>query len=386
MSGQAAEMLDGQPVGHPLEQPRHEGHVDAELLAALHEPEQHLVGRAGERHDHLLDAVLRDDPVEVPAGAEDRERQGLVFDDQRVLVQEADRLEPELGLRQEPGGGELADLAGADDQRRPERFAVAVRLRARPVERDAARGEIGGCEGPGADALRPQVGRVGREPAQEEEGNCCEGGRDQDRAQLLEELVAKARAVQAAEGGEAEDEDRVGGEPDRGWSGQPGRARAQRRRGCGDEEHRGVERDAGDGPRATGANPDPGDRLGTLAERTERARFGRCTGECRRSLTFGEVGHSVLIRTRARRPTPPPSRSSGPPTAANSAKSRPLNGRGPSADELGIDELGHRRELANRLSPVVPAQRRRVQRAVDLRTRVVAVEPPVVGEVAEDSL
>ena len=89
-----ADVLDGQPLGQALEEAWDERDLDAELVAPAREPEQHLVRRRGEGDDHVLDPVLGDDPVEVPARAEHRDALEALA---RLLVQEADRAEPELG-------------------------------------------------------------------------------------------------------------------------------------------------------------------------------------------------------------------------------------------------------------------------------------------------
>src|SRR5438477_3831482 len=98
----AAEVLDAVPLGDALEEARDDGDGDPELFAAPDEPEQDLVRRGRERDDHLVDAVLADDGVEIPARAGDREVERLAWIDQRILVQEGDRPEPELWRLEQP--------------------------------------------------------------------------------------------------------------------------------------------------------------------------------------------------------------------------------------------------------------------------------------------
>src|SRR5207244_1696496 len=92
----AAEVLDAVTLRNPLEEPRHDRDCDAELLAAADESQQHLVGCRGEGDDDLLDAVLVDDGVEIPACARDGQAQRAARVEERFLVEEGDRLEPEL--------------------------------------------------------------------------------------------------------------------------------------------------------------------------------------------------------------------------------------------------------------------------------------------------
>ena len=152
-------MLHRELARHALVQAGHEGDVEAELLAALHHPEQDLVRGAREGDDHLVDVVLGGNSVEVPARPEHGDRQRVVLFDERVLVEEADRLQAELGMCEQPVRREPAYLSGADDQRRSDRLAVAVGLRPRPVQGDAAGGEVDGGERPRANHLRREIRR-----------------------------------------------------------------------------------------------------------------------------------------------------------------------------------------------------------------------------------
>jgi hypothetical protein len=121
------DVLDTRPHRHSLEQARHICDLDAELLAPTHQPEQYFVWRLRERDDNLADTLFVDHPLDVPARAEHRQRQGLALADEGLLVEEPDRLEAELRPRLEPPGGELTDLAGADDERRAQPDAAYAR-------------------------------------------------------------------------------------------------------------------------------------------------------------------------------------------------------------------------------------------------------------------
>ena len=58
-------------------------------------------GAAGERDDDVFDPLVSDNPLEVPAGPEDREA-GDVASVKRLLVEEPDRSQPHLGMLGEP--------------------------------------------------------------------------------------------------------------------------------------------------------------------------------------------------------------------------------------------------------------------------------------------
>ena len=92
----------------------------------------------------MLDAVLLDNVLEVPTRPDDRDGQhGLI---ERLLVEEADRVQAELGMLEQPARGQPADPAGADHQRRFAELSLAPRLELRPVERHPARGQVDGAE------------------------------------------------------------------------------------------------------------------------------------------------------------------------------------------------------------------------------------------------
>ena len=155
---EAADMVDGEPGRRPLVEARHDGHRDAELLAAADEAEQHVVRRSRERDDHLLDVVLADDLLEIPARAQNRQDEAVAVVDARLLVQVPDRLQAELRHLREALRRQSADAARAHDQRRPEPFARDQLPPPRPVDRGPPRGEIHGREEPEPQRLVDRVG------------------------------------------------------------------------------------------------------------------------------------------------------------------------------------------------------------------------------------
>ena len=70
---QAAEVLDRHALDRDLEEARNERGGHAELAAAAHHAEHHRVRCGGEGEDDVLDVVLLEHALEVPACAEDRQ-------------------------------------------------------------------------------------------------------------------------------------------------------------------------------------------------------------------------------------------------------------------------------------------------------------------------
>jgi hypothetical protein len=112
---QGADVRELHARGDALEEPRDDEGTHAEPFAFVQEPEEDVVRCGGEREHDAVDAVRRDDVLEVPARTEHGERQRAAVVD-RVLVEEADGVEAELRGAREPARCEAADLAGADDE------------------------------------------------------------------------------------------------------------------------------------------------------------------------------------------------------------------------------------------------------------------------------
>src|SRR5262249_59315558 len=123
-----AEVLDREVPGGLLEQARDQGNRDPQLLAAADEPQENVAGRRRERDDHLADAMLGRDAVEIPARTQHGQSPGALLRLERLLVEEADRFEAELGLLDQTLRGRAADVPGADDQGGDERLAASARL------------------------------------------------------------------------------------------------------------------------------------------------------------------------------------------------------------------------------------------------------------------
>ena len=131
----------------------------------------------------------------------------------RLLVDEADRLQAELRMLQEPLGGQSADPPGTDDQGGPESLAVEPCLRPRPVERNSAGGDVDGRERPGPEGLRREVGGLREELAKCQHRHGGKRRRGDGAAQVFQDVRPKPWAVHAAGSGGGDDEDTKSGEP-----------------------------------------------------------------------------------------------------------------------------------------------------------------------------
>ena len=242
-------MLDVHALGHALEEARHQRDRDTELLAALDLPQEHLVRRGREGHDHVLDPVLLDQPLEIPAGPEHGHGQARLVE--RLLVEEADRLEPELRVVEQPSGGERADAAGTHDQGRPGQLAVPPGHQLRPVEGHAARGEVHGAEGQQPQRLAGEVVHVPRQKDPEgEQRHRCEHHGGDDALEVVQHRQAQPPVVEATAREQADDQCRVREQPDRlclGNARAPGGQLGDERRR---EQHQAVEEERSPRPGA----------------------------------------------------------------------------------------------------------------------------------------
>src|SRR5207253_6469868 len=108
---------------------------------------------------------------------------------ERLFIEEADRLQPELRVFEEAPGREAADAAGTDDQGRLRSVALPSRLDLRPVEGDPACAEVDSTEGRETDGLGGEVVDVARheEPQGQNahRGKACRG---HDRPHVVERV------------------------------------------------------------------------------------------------------------------------------------------------------------------------------------------------------
>ncbi len=227
--------------------------------------------RGREGHNHLLDPVIRDDALEVPARAEHRQPRVIVVGGRhRVAVEESDRLQAQLGLRLEALRHQAADLSRADDERRAKGLAVLHRLRPRPVEGDTPCGHVGGREGPGPEGLRREVGRVGQQLAQGEHRHGSEQSRGHDAAELVQDVGAETRPVQPARRAGGDDQDREEEKPAGGRGVDAGGVRTEGRRDRRSRQHRSVDPEPGERPGDLGPHPES-----ATAKRNPVQRLGR---------------------------------------------------------------------------------------------------------------
>ena len=164
-----AEVLHLRQRGHALEQARHDRRGDAEVLTAPHDAQQHLVRRGRERDHDLLDLEARDRVVEIPARAGHRNAELVAGVDERLLVEERDRPEAELGVVEEALGDERADAPGSDDERRPHALPLDAGPLLRPVPREAPRADVRERESPQPYGLGGEVGGGAEQDAPRED-------------------------------------------------------------------------------------------------------------------------------------------------------------------------------------------------------------------------
>ncbi len=239
--------------------------------------------------DDVLDRVICDHLLEIPARAEDGQlRVGVVA---RLLVEEADGPQPELRVLQEPSRGQPADPTGADDQRRLGRLAVPAGPGLRPVERDPAGRHVEGGERPQAQRLRRElVGAAANDHAQREHGHRCERGDREHCADIVERLQADLPVVHRPRVHPDQHREREHHEPPERHRADAGRPRAELGGGAGGGEHRDVQRDGRARPGRSRART-PGRMLRPLAAlNLDELRNG---GQSRRGEDATRVSHST---------------------------------------------------------------------------------------------
>ncbi len=322
---QPADVLDAQALGDPLEEAGHERDGDAELLAALDLAQQHLARRGREGDDQVLDPVLLDQPLQVPAGAEHGYRQALLLE--RLLVEEADGLQAELGVLEQPRGRQTADVAGAHDQRGPQRLAVPARRKLCPVVGDAAGRQVDGAEGEQPQRLRGEVVHVAREQdPKAENAHRREGDHGQHRADVVERRDMEAPRVRPTEVEKAQHQRAVHERPRRRDVDDTGSGGSQLGRGDGRRDHHRVEGERSARPGAVCASPPERPRL--LVARLEPSKPLHIQ---RPGRHYVRPPHPVrrYLRARPSLTSVVPATSSTTPPAASNARSRPVKGRPP---------------------------------------------------------
>ena len=138
---QAAHRVVADAVVDRVEHARHHRHLDAELLAALDQAADARVGDRGEGHDQVAHAGAPDDLVEVLDGAQHRHVAPAHLRDRAgVVVEEAHRAQPVLGVALQPARHLRADQARAHDQHRLAHQPAAARPRAARAPASRGRG------------------------------------------------------------------------------------------------------------------------------------------------------------------------------------------------------------------------------------------------------
>ena len=176
--------------------------------------------------------MLVGDAVEVPARTEHRDRDSESSSAASgSLSRKPIGFRPSSGLCEEPLRRQPADLAGADDQRRPYGLAVAVGLRARPLAartRPAAR--YGSANAQVRIVWAERSGGAEISSRSERTAIAASEVAIRTTPQLLEQLVVQADPYMPRTAETASTKPEKTDEPDRGRRRNAGRARAERGR------------------------------------------------------------------------------------------------------------------------------------------------------------
>ena len=195
----------------------------------------------------MLDPVLGNDAVEIPARAQDWQAV-VVRDRARLLVQESDRAQAELGMVLQPHGRQPADVPGADDQRRAHGLASTAGPELTPGEDDAPGQQVDGGEGPDAGSLRGDPRIVVDENAHRQDDHGREGRCGDRDAQVVQHAQEDPRPVHAADRHEHEGQDREREQPQRRGGRDAGPGGAEVRNEDRGKQHEGVDSQARAGP------------------------------------------------------------------------------------------------------------------------------------------
>ena len=300
-SGETLERVDAGLRTDDLEQARHDVDLHVELPQLADRSELFLVVGVGERDDHALDVEHRDDLGQAVGRPDEREVLELGPARPRVRVDEADEVDAVLRVLEELPRRELADVAGADDDRVLEVERTAPGDRAR--EPAGRRHEDDG-EQPEEDEPRHVRARAAGEPRGDEERPRAERDELEDADDLVDRrvvdvlLVAVVQPVELGRDDPERQRQHEDGELNPGMRAAPaGRRSASRAdtRGSGRQRRRRAARAA----RTSRGGAQDVDRRRCAAARA----------------AIPSAGRARARRGRAPRPKPPGRRSRPPPLA-----------------------------------------------------------------------
>jgi hypothetical protein len=193
-------VLDLDAAVDVLVEPGHGRDLQPEAAALADRRGQQVRGSRRVAHDHVADVVLADDRLHVARGPEDREV-GVVTALHRdeLLVDEADRPEPQIRLVGQAPGDLAADGVGAHDERRQLAVPGALAAAGDGGDADPADREQDGRPGPQLHALqRRPVDRADRHAGADDEDRAGRRRRHDPR-EVLERVDAQPVVVEAAD-------------------------------------------------------------------------------------------------------------------------------------------------------------------------------------------
>ena len=147
--------VDAHVRAEHVEEPRHDVDLHVELVEAPDQLQRLVVRRLRERDDHALDVERVDELRQLVAGAEHRQLAEVVLAFARVVVDEAEHVDPVLRMLQQLASHHLPDVARADDER-----VLEVRVGA---PHDRARDSCGASTTStiASSQKRPSLGKLG---------------------------------------------------------------------------------------------------------------------------------------------------------------------------------------------------------------------------------
>ena len=286
----AAQMLHGHATATDLEQPRHHRHRHSQLPAAPGQSEEDVMGSGREGHDHVLDVMLGDDAIEVPARAQHRQARRRRADVEGILVEEADRPQPELRALQQSPRHDVGHPAGADDQRVPHSVSLAAGSQVRHVKNGPSGCQPGGGKEPVVDGPA-RVRLVAQQDARGDQHHRGRRGGHRQRRQAVEHLQPQPWPVKPSHAQDANDQDRKRKRV-------PGGSRWRGRRAQDEPEGERGERERDDVDEHLGRHPG-GQAL--MAGSPSFLRPRRRLLESKRSLGGLHPHHSHALSARGRR-------------------------------------------------------------------------------------
>ena len=192
-------MLGAHAPALDLEQPGHDREREAQFPAAAADAKQLIMSCCRERDDDVRDSVARHEILEIVRERSHRDRGSHGVTLARVVVQEGDGTEAELGLLDQAPGHPAPDDPGPDDQRGPVAVSPRPGVRLQPQQRGSPSRQEHHRREPVTRCLGRDVRLVGEDDARDDGQRRREGGLGQDRPQDVERVRPQRRLVHSVE-------------------------------------------------------------------------------------------------------------------------------------------------------------------------------------------